>query len=138
MFGKKLIINYFVVFVGLAPVNDWTTLDPAIVSSSRHFPLVNLQPQTLREQFNPFNQQINPNQQNQIRGFEYQNNSYTNNYNNQHTTAVPQSYSNNGYTHLTSQHNGINWYNAAEIQNQISSPPGFRQQSVAQSKPQEC
>lgn len=41
---------------GLGVCNDWTTLDPAIVSSSRHFPLVNMG--TIREQYGSNLQQL--------------------------------------------------------------------------------
>lgn len=118
---------------GLAPVNDWTTLDPAIVTSSRHFPLVNLQP--LREQYNsPFQQLQQPSQLRSTYS-DFQTSAFANTYTTQH---LQQNYQNNGYSHLGAQQNGLNWY-GADLQNQISSPPGFRPAGVmAQSKTQEC
>lgn len=117
--------------VGLAPVNDWTTLDPAIVSSSRHFPLVNL---PVREQYrSPFQQQVQQASASQLQAYsDYQTSTF-----NYSSHNVQQNCQNGGYAHLA-QPNGLNWY-GSELQSQISSPPGFRQAGVvAQTKSQEC
>lgn len=142
---------YFFV-LGLAPVNDWMTLDPAIVSSSRHFPLASLQP--LRDQYGPFQQQQPQQQQQQtgptLRGYDFQSpqqqqpqtNGYTNNtYVSQSQQQQLQSYNTNSYTAQHNQPaNGLSWY-GTDLHAQISSPPGFRQATAtvtSQSKTQEC
>lgn len=146
--------------LGLAPVNDWMTLDPAIVSSSRHFPLASLQP--LRDQYGPFQQQQPQQQQQQtgptLRGYDFQstqqqqpqqtngytNNTYVSQSQQQQQQQQLQSYNTNSYTaqhNLASQPaNGLSWY-GTDLHAQISSPPGFRQATAtvtSQSKTQEC
>lgn len=109
---------------GLGTCNDWKVLDPAIVSSSRHFLLTNMQP---RE--HPNNVQPHSTQQFQngpIRSFDYSNFSNFN----------PQLQSNyNNISHINTQQN-LNWL-GSELNTQITSPPGFRTNNQT-TKQQEC
>lgn len=115
---------------GLGTCNDWKVLDPAIVSSSRHFLLANMQP---REHFNnvppiaaPATATTTQLQNGPVRSFDYPNFS---NYN-------PQLQANyNNFSHINN-HQNLNWL-GNELNSQISSPPGFRTNNQA-TKQQEC
>ncbi|KAB0791482.1 hypothetical protein PPYR_03282 [Photinus pyralis] len=102
---------------GLGTCNDWKVLDPAIVSSSRHFMLSNMQS---REQFNGMQQPTQQLQNGPVRSFDYTN------YNQQ----MQPNY--NNFSH----HQNLNWL-GNELNSQISSPPGFRTNSQS-TKQQEC
>lgn len=113
---------------GLGTCNDWKVLDPAIVSSSRHFMLANMQQP--REQFNNMQQATAAStqqlQNGPVRSFDYTNLS---NYN-------PQMQPNyNNFSHINN-HQNLNWL-GNELSSQISSPPGFRTNNQA-TKQQEC
>lgn len=107
--------------------NDWKTLDPAILSSSRHYPLANMPP--IRDHYPNITQLGTQQLQNgaPLRSYEYTNNAFSN-----FTQQLQPNF--NNFSHLNSQQN-INWYNS-ELNSQISSPPGFRNSQT--SKQQEC
>lgn len=99
---------FFFCFLGLGTCNDWKVLDPAIVSSSRHFSLASNMPAA------PYN--LNPQQH---RSFDY-----TNAFSNFLQPNL------NGFHH---HQNFNNWLGNEPI----SSPPGFRS-SNQNTKQQEC
>nr|CAH7745106.1 unnamed protein product [Callosobruchus chinensis] len=126
--------------------NDWKVLDPAILSSSRHYPLsaTNLPPQppapapSLRDNFQQsFGQ---PTQQSRS-PLDYQTNSTFSNFLQQQPQPPQQSSPFAGaFSHLNSQ--TMNWFGSSpvagnDINAQISSPPGFRNAQQA-TKQQEC
>lgn len=104
--------------LGLGTCNDWKILDPAIVSSSRHFSLATNMPQYQQQQ------------QQQIRSsFDY-----TNAFTNFTQHLQP------NFTHTTTtthHHQNLNNWLGNELNGQISSPPGFRS-SNQNTKQQEC
>lgn len=126
--NKKLNRN-FCHYIGLGTCNDWKVLDPAIVSSSKHFPLSNLPP---RDPYSPLQHLGNPGHiaNGQLRsGYDYQNTAFTN------FTQHIQPNLNNFTSHLAaSQH--FSWL-GNELNTQISSPPGFRSANQ-NTKQQEC
>ncbi|XP_028132910.1 CCR4-NOT transcription complex subunit 4 isoform X4 [Diabrotica virgifera virgifera] len=110
--------------------NDWKVLDPAILSSSRHYPLANMP--HLRDYTNL--SQIGTQQQIQqnggvppLRSYEYTNNAFSN-----FTQQLQPNF--NNFSHINSQQN-LNWF-SNDINSQISSPPGFRNNTAT--KQQEC
>ncbi|CAH0548687.1 unnamed protein product [Brassicogethes aeneus] len=108
--------------------NDWKVLDPAILTSSRHFPLAANMPQQQQHSHLYNGAQQQQQQQNGNRNFDFNNTAFSN-FASQLQTQP--SYSNN-YSHI-SQPN-LNWF-GGEINTSISSPPGFRNQATKQ---QEC
>lgn len=109
-------------FIGMNSCNDWKVLDPAIVSSSRHFPLANIQP-VIRDHFSaplPHLQNGGP-----VRSYEYTHNNTFSNFTQHIQPNI------NGYA---SQN--LNWLNN-DLSSQISTPPGFRS-SAQNTKQQEC
>lgn len=116
------------------PCNDWKILDPAILSSSRHYPLANY---PMRDHYinniqlgnhiqqQPPQQQLN-NGHHQLRPFEYTSNNAFSNFTQQLQPSL------NNLAHMNSQ--PLNWFN--DLNSQISSPPGFRNNQT--SKQQEC
>ncbi|XP_049824961.1 uncharacterized protein LOC109604174 isoform X2 [Aethina tumida] len=123
---------------------DWKVLDPAILSSSRHFSLAsNVAP--MREHYPPNlqlgSQQIQQQQQPQngippqLRNFDFTNNAFSSFTQQFHQHQQP---SYNSYTQQLNNLNqsSLNWFGGGELNtNTISSPPGFRNQTTKQ---QEC
>ncbi|XP_057654985.1 GATA zinc finger domain-containing protein 14 [Diorhabda carinulata] len=109
--------------------NDWKVLDPAILSSSRHYPLANM-PQ-LRDYTNlsqiGTQQQIQNGSAPPLRTYEYTNNAFSN-----FTQQLQPNF--NNFSHMNSQQN-LNWF-SNDLNSQISSPPGFRNNPAT--KQQEC
>lgn len=139
-------MNVSDLFSGLTPVNDWMTLDPAILrSGSSHVPLPNL---PLRDQFStsfPHHPSQTQQAQAQMASQNGQNPNY--NFSNTHlvngysSTSINnysghQNYVNNYGNHLNNGLTGLNWF-GGDLHGQISSPPGFRP-TTAQAKTQEC
>ncbi|XP_044764021.1 uncharacterized protein LOC123320695 isoform X2 [Coccinella septempunctata] len=132
-------------------VNDWKNLDPAILSSSRHFPLANITAPPIREHSTyqnltqqslnglaNLNPQTSPTTQTQnVRPHSYMNGSTdfsTANIFSNFTQQLQQPNLNGFTTTHTNQLN--NWFtNEAFSNTNITSPPGFRN---SQSKQQEC
>ncbi|KAJ8917269.1 hypothetical protein NQ315_002286 [Exocentrus adspersus] len=104
--------------------NDWKVLDPAILSSSRHYPLANMSP--IRDHYSNATQQQLQNGA-PLRSYEYTNNAFSN-------FAQQLQPNFNNFSHLNSPQN-LNWF-SSDINSQISSPPGFRNSQT--SKQQEC
>lgn len=114
--------------------NDWKVLDPAILTSSQHYPLANMS--TIRDYTTNLNQQPQQLQNGppHLRSFEYNNTNggFSNGY-----TQLQQPNINNYTQHMnTQQTNHLNWFSSADINSQISSPPGFRSNQTT--KQQEC
>lgn len=109
--------------------NDWKVLDPAILTSSQHYPLANMS--TMRDYTNLHQQQQMQNGPSHLRSFDY-------NTNNAFSNAFTQLQPNiNSFTqHLNTQQNHLNWFTSADLNSQISSPPGFRTNQTT--KQQEC
>ncbi|ERL94584.1 hypothetical protein D910_11861 [Dendroctonus ponderosae] len=110
--------------------NDWKVLDPAILSSSRSYQLPTVPPVPDAYNIPPLaNQQITHNSQ--LRSYDYppSNNPFS-------TFAQQPNY--NSFTQLNTPQNvnNLNWFTANDINSQISSPPGFRNNQT--SKQQEC
>lgn len=110
--------------------NDWKVLDPAILSSSRHYPLANMPP--IRDHYSNVTTQLGTQQQLQngapLRSYEYTNNAFSN------FTQQLQQPNFNNFSHLNSPQN-LNWF-SSDLNSQISSPPGFRNSQTT--KQQEC
>uniref|UniRef100_V5GR05 CCR4-NOT transcription complex subunit 4 n=1 Tax=Anoplophora glabripennis TaxID=217634 RepID=V5GR05_ANOGL len=108
--------------------NDWKVLDPAILSSSRHYPLANMPP--IRDHYSNVTQ-LGTQQQLQngapLRSYEYTNNAFSN-----FTQQLQPNF--NNFSHLSSPQN-LNWF-SSDLNSQISSPPGFRNSQTT--KQQEC
>lgn len=117
------IFDVFFAAAGLGACNDWKVLDPAIVSSSRHFPLANM---------TPLHETYNLQQQRSYNDYNTTNNSFTN-FSQQ--LQQQQQQQPNGFNFLNTQQN-LNWL-GNELNSQISSPPGFRGTAQA-TKQQEC
>ncbi|KAJ8980410.1 hypothetical protein NQ317_009405 [Molorchus minor] len=109
--------------------NDWKVLDPAILSSSRHYPLANMAP-PIRDHYPNVTQLGTQQIQNgaaPLRPYEYTNNAFSN-----FTQQLQPNF--NNFTHLNSPQN---WFSSdININSQISSPPGFRNSQTT--KQQEC
>lgn len=108
----------FLTAAGIGPCNDWKVLDPAIVSSSPHFPLANMT--RVHDQYNLPQRSFN----------DYTSNNSFANFSQQLQQQQP-----NGFNFLNTQQN-LNWL-GNELNTQISSPPGFRGAAQA-TKQQEC
>ncbi|CAH1111950.1 unnamed protein product [Psylliodes chrysocephalus] len=111
--------------------NDWKVLDPAILSSSRHYPLANM-PQ-IRDHYSNLSQlgtqqQIQNGGAPSLRPYEYTNSAFSN------FTQQLQQPNFNNFSHINSQQN-LNWF-SNDLNSQISSPPGFRNNPAT--KQQEC
>ncbi|KAJ8953681.1 hypothetical protein NQ314_007289 [Rhamnusium bicolor] len=107
--------------------NDWKVLDPAILSSSRHYPLANMPP--IRDHYPNVTQLGTQQIQNgpPLRSYEYTNNAFSN-----FTQQLQPNF--NNFSHLNSPQN-LNWF-SSDLNSQISSPPGFRNSQTT--KQQEC
>ncbi|KAG5874752.1 hypothetical protein JTB14_013117 [Gonioctena quinquepunctata] len=104
--------------------NDWKVLDPAILSSSRHYPIANM-PQ-IRDHY-PNITQIGTQQNGApLRPYDFANSTFSN------FTQLQPNF--NNFPHLNSQQS-LNWF-SNDINSQISSPPGFRNNQAT--KQQEC
>ncbi|XP_045466402.1 uncharacterized protein LOC123675156 isoform X2 [Harmonia axyridis] len=127
-------------------VNDWKNLDPAILSSSRHFPLANMSAPSIREHSTypnlalnslaNLNSQTSPTTQN-VRPHSYMNGTTdfsTANLFSNFAQQIQQP-NLNGFTTHTNQLNSWFTNEAFSNTNNITSPPGFRN---SQTKQQEC
>lgn len=145
-FGLVIIFDEIALFSDISTnVNDWKNLDPAILSSSRHFPLANIPapphsnyPNLAQQSLNSLsslNPQTSPNNTQNVRPHSYLNGatdfSTTNIFSN--FAQQLQQPNMNGFTTHTNQLNS--WFTNDSFSNtNITSPPGFRN---SQSK-QEC
>lgn len=133
--SKVGVVKRSVSFADLNSCNDWKDFDSAIVTTSRHYPLVTPISNTFRSLQQLGTQQI-PN--GSLRSHEYTNNGYSNftqlqqpNYN-----GYSSSHLNSTTTTTTQQQPNLSWF-TSELNTQISSPPGFRSTNQT-SKQQEC
>lgn len=122
-----IILIVISIVVGLGTCNDWKILDPAIVSSSRHFSLATNMP-PIRDPYS-LSQQQQQQQQQHLRSFDYTN-AFTN-----FTQHIQPNL--NGFTQHLNTHQNLNNWLGNELNGQISSPPGFRS-SNQNTKQQEC
>lgn len=123
-------------FAGLGTCNDWKILDPAIVSSSRHFSLATNMPQ-IRDPYTTLTQQQQQ-QQHQQQQHLRSSFDYANAFSNLTQHIQPNINGLNGFTqHLNVHQNNLNWLGNDLVGAQISSPPGFRS-SNQNTKQQEC
>ncbi|XP_023019993.2 CCR4-NOT transcription complex subunit 4 isoform X1 [Leptinotarsa decemlineata] len=105
--------------------NDWKILDPAILSSSRHYPIANM-PQ-IRDHYQDISQVGTQQNGAPLRPFDFTNNAFSN-----FTQQLQPNF--NNFSHINSQQ-GLNWF-SNDLNPQISSPPGFRNNQAT--KQQEC
>ncbi|KYB26978.1 uncharacterized protein Cnot4 isoform X1 [Tribolium castaneum] len=115
--------------------NDWKDFDSAIVTTSRHYPIMG----PINNPFRSLQQQLGTQQipNGSLRSHEFTNNAFSN-FTQQLQQQQP-SYSNYS-SHLNNttqqQQQNLSWF-TSELNTQISSPPGFRT-ATQTSKQQEC
>ncbi|XP_044260641.1 uncharacterized protein LOC123008718 [Tribolium madens] len=112
--------------------NDWKDFDSAIVTTSRHYPIMG----PINNPFRSLQQQLGTQQipNGSLRSHEFTNNAFSN-----FTQQLQQqpNYTNySSHLNTTTQQQNLSWF-TSELNTQISSPPGFRT-ATQTSKQQEC